>query len=277
MRSGSRVNRNFVKQFPNLKLVCTSTSGFDHLDLRVLEELGIQALYAPDPPVQSVAELTFFLIFGALRKYKKAQNQLKSGAWRRSEIMGGVLSGKTLGLVGCGRIGQKVAQMAHAWGLSVIAYDPYLPKWPSTVQSVGFEELLIAADILSFHVPLTTETRFMLNRSTLEKVSSRLLIINTSRGLVIQEDDLIQFLVENPRAMAGLDVFNSEPLSSHSALQRLSNVFMTPHIGASTEDGLYRSSEEAFLAVEQFFAQGKVNKNTLPPEALWVPKLKGPS
>jgi len=269
VRSGSKGNKNFLKQYPKLEFVCTSTSGFDHLDLDLLVEKNILAVHVPEPPVQSVAELTFFLILGAFRRHTKAHRQMLKGQWSRSALTGSVLAGKTLGLIGCGRIGQRVAAMAAAWGVRVVGYDPYLDSWPQGLESMGYEELLNASDILSFHVPLTRETRFMLNRSTLEKVPTHVLIVNTSRGMVIQQEDLAHFLKTYPEASAALDVFIKEPLSANSPLLELSNVFLTPHVGASTDQCLYDSSRKSVEEVCHYFEKKESSAFTLPPRSPW--------
>jgi len=268
IRSGTQIQEKWLNQFPNLKLIQTATSGFDHIDLKLCAERGVAVAHCPDAPVTAVAELTFLLILSALRKQGQIFAQMKKGDWSRETLVGRQLQGRSLGIIGCGRIGSKVAKMAQGWGLPVAIFDPYLEEAPKGVELLGYEELLRTSDILSFHVPKTAKTRHMLNGSTFEMLSSEVMIINTSRGQVINEPDLIQFLRENPTAMAGLDVFESEPVPRESAVVNLENLVASPHIGASTEESLYRSSLAALQNVESYFAEGQL-ADKLPPQALW--------
>ena len=269
IRSKTKVDEKFLSFFPNLQVIITATSGFDHISLPICQKNNIAVAHVPEAPVQAVAELVFLKILAAARKQNRIYQQMAQGDWDRRTLVGSEISGRTLGIVGCGRIGRRVAQMAQAFALGVQAYDPFIEEGPKGVNMVGYDELLRTSDILSFHVPKTTRTRHMLNRGTLAGVSSQAIIVNTCRGEVVNEGDLISFLRENPEASAALDVFEHEPLSLESPLNSLENAVLSPHIGASTDQCLYQSSFQAMTSMEKFFQTDGSMPNTLPPSVAW--------
>lgn len=268
IRSNTKVDEKFLEKMPALKVIITATAGFDHIDFSAARVAGITVGHVPDAPVQSVAELFLLLALSACRKQKLVQMQMAQGNWARETLTGTLLKGKVLGIVGCGRIGRAVAEMGSRMEMRALGFDPFIEDIPPTIEMVGYDELLRSCDVLTFHVPKTPQTRHMLNQSTLASVHSDIIVINTSRGSVINESQLALFLQENPKAQAGLDVFENEPLSMDSPLYKLPNVVMSPHIGAATDECLSASSFQAIKSIENFFA-GQAIQHPLPPQARW--------
>ena len=267
LRSKTQVNQKFLKLFPKLQVIVTATSGFDHMDLKALEEKNIKAFHTPEAPVESTAELTLLMLLACCRKLPQATGQLQGGVWDRHPLLGRQLRGLRLGIIGLGRVGKKVAQKAQSLGLKVAAFDPYL-ETPEGVEMLGFEELMRNSDAVSLHVPQTRYTRHMIFKQTLEWMSPNGILLNMCRGDVVHENDLIHHLSENREFYAGLDVFAREPLSLKSDLHKLPNVCLTPHLGANTRSSLKQSSQQALDTIYRFF-KGESPPHPLPPKALW--------
>lgn len=273
LRSGTRVDVTTLSQFPELKVIVSATSGFDHMDFRLCQSKNIVVMHTPSANAISAAEHTLGLIIASARRYGTARDNIKMGNWDREPLMGFELYGKTLGIVGYGRIGQRVADLARAFGMKVLIHDPYLDQENfSGVNFMGLEEMFRNSDIISFHVPLTKETYHMIKESTLEWLAPNALVINASRGAVVCTHSLQNHLVQFRSFLAGLDVFESEPLASDSTLIRNSNMFSTPHIGATTMESIARASDEAVDKLVEYLKTGNTS-DTLPPQTLWADKL----
>ncbi|MCB0341686.1 MAG: phosphoglycerate dehydrogenase [Pseudobdellovibrionaceae bacterium] len=260
IRSGTVVDAEILKQFPELKVVVTATSGFDHIDLGHCKEHRVQVGFVPMANPESAAELTIWLILSVLRKAQMAAVAINKKQWRSSVSVGHELAGKTLGIVGLGRIGSRVSELAKAFYMHVVAYDPYVSESHFErlgVESCGLMELLRQAQVVSLHVPLTDETRELINRQTLAYFAADAVLINASRGRVVNENDLIDALDEQRLAGAGLDVFVKEPLAPGSRLRDFPQVVMTPHIGAYTHEAQWRASDMAVDKIINFFQQGR--------------------
>lgn len=271
IRSRTKINSELLAQAPNLKVIVTSTSGFDHIDFKATQARSIIVMHTPEANAQSAAELTWLLVLACSRKFNQAHAQLKKGEWKRDLLAGTELHGKTYGIVGLGRIGSRVARFAIAFGMDVIAFDPYVEPEAfefAKAERVSFEELFRRADYVSLHVPATLETRKMINFRTLEGASSELCLINTSRGDVIDEPELIKALDQNLIKAVGLDVFTTEPLSHSSPLLKMPQAILSPHIGATTSEAFYASSIEAADKIISFVESGR-SADTLPPRAPW--------
>jgi D-3-phosphoglycerate dehydrogenase len=251
--------------------VVTATSGFDHIDLKATAERGVTVMHTPDANAASACELTWALILACARKLPSGAKALKAGDWTREPLVGTQVSGKTLGIVGLGRIGTRVARVGQALGCRIIAFDPYLDESDFTrhcAERVGFDELLRIADIVSFHVPATTETKFMLRREGLEAMNRHAILVNASRGSVVSERDLTEALRERWIGALGLDVFEREPLPRDSKLLNFQNVVMTPHLGAATHEAFAAASREAALKLIAYQQRGEIS-DALPPRADW--------
>ena len=271
IRSKLKVDASFLAAAKNLEVIVTCTSGFDHIDLTETKKRNITVMFTPEANQISAAELTWALILSCARHVPQAHKEMKAKNWARDNFAGSELSGKTMGIVGLGRIGSRVAKMATAFGMQVLAFDPYCEDSAFTdtlAERASYDELLKQADVISFHVPNTKETKHMLNRIQIEMISPTAIIINTSRGSVIHEDDLAEALLESKIKAAGLDVFEREPLDRNSKLLKCNNVILTPHLGAFTEEAFYKASLQGALQIENYFMYQK-SENTLPLVNQW--------
>ncbi len=273
IRSGVHVSRELISQMPQLKVIVSATSGFDHIDLKACSEKKITVMHTPEANAQSAAEHTMGLILATQRNYGRASAQVKSGRWERGALLGEELAGKTLGIIGLGRIGSRVKKIAEVFGLEILVHDPYTDQaaHPNTV-FLGFEEVVRKSDIVTFHVPLTSETYHMIKASTLEWFHESATLINVSRGDVICFSSLLNHLIENPQFRLGLDVFAAEPLDKNSALLDHAQIFFTPHVGATTRQAIARASQEAVEKILLYISTAKIS-DTLPPNTLWAGKL----
>lgn len=271
IRSRTIVDEALLKKARNLQIIISATSGFDHIDLDATKKWGITVMHTPSANIESAAQLTFALVLTCASQILKAHRMVKSGEWDRQLVQGFELSGSHYGIVGLGRIGQRVAQIAKAFNMSVSAYDPYQDDEVFerlNVQRLGLEEILKTNDVVSFHVPKTLETQNMINRSHFEYMNRNLILVNTSRGSVIQESDLCDALEKGHLKAVGLDVYEKEPLSRTSKLLQFPNVILTPHIGANTEEAFYKASKIAATKLVAFFNEGET-ADTLPPRVSW--------
>lgn len=271
IRSRTPIDEALLSKARHLQVIITATSGFDHIDLAATQKWGVTVMHTPSANIESAAQLTFGLVLACANNLINAHKMMKSGEWKRESLVGMELSGRTYGVIGLGRIGTRVAELAQAFGMKVIAFDPYqedehFEKHQAT--RLSYEEVLKTADILSFHVPKTLETDAMLNRSHFEYLHRGIILINTSRGSVIREQDLCEAVEKGWIRSVGLDVYEKEPLPRTSKLLNLPNVILTPHIGASTEDAFYKASHLAAQKLTAFFLDGSTS-DTLPPQVPW--------
>lgn len=274
-RTKTTVDQALLGNAPELKLIVSTTAGFDHIDFSATQKKNITVCHTPVPNAHSAAEHTVNLILNLLRKLSASEKALRSGQWKESLAPGVSLRGKSLGLIGLGRVGQKVAQMARAFDMKVSAYDPYVEKTAFEIHSVerkGLTEILRESQVISLHVPLTKETHHLISDGTLELFSTDAVLINTSRGPVVSENALIKALETQELQGAALDVFESEPLSKTSALRHFPNVILTPHVGALTEEAFYEASMQACQKVMDYF-NGKEVSDRLPPVTEWSKHL----
>jgi D-3-phosphoglycerate dehydrogenase len=274
-RSRTVLDEKFFSRAKKLQVIITATSGFDHIDLKAAEKWGVTVMFTPNANIESAAQQTWALVLSCTNKVTQSHRAMKAGIWDRDSVTGYELSKKTYGIVGLGRIGRRVSEIAQAFGMNVIAYDPYCDESQfrdAGVDRIGYEEILKAADILSFHVPLTAETHHMLNRSHFEYIHRGITLVNTSRGSVINEQDLCEAMDQGLIAGVGLDVFEKEPLPRTSKLLNYSQVVVTPHCGANTQDAFAKASEQAALKLIRFFVDASTS-DTLPPKAAWYGAL----
>ena len=242
--SGWPINDAVLSQAPSLQVVGRPGIGIDNVDLEAATKHGVCVVHTPDAPTQSTAEQAFTLLLALAKRLLVADAALRARGWNsRNEYPVGVeLKGKTLGLVGLGRIGGTVARMAHGFDMRVIVFDPYIN--PERAQALGVElrsslrEVLAESDFVSLHSALTPQTRGMIGKAELESMKPTAFLINCSRGPVIDEQALIEALRARRIAGAGLDVFTQEPTPSDNPLLQLDNVVVTPHIASRTTDGV---------------------------------------
>ena len=247
VRSATKVDAEALAAATRLKVVARAGVGLDNVDVRAATQAGVMVGNAPTSNIVSAAELTVALMLAAARHVSPAHAALKSGEWRRSRYTGTELYEKTAGIVGLGRVGVLVAQRLSAFGMNVIAYDPYVQAGRAAqmgVRLVGLDTLLAEADFMSVHLPRTPETMGLLGADQFARVKPSLVMVNAARGGIVDEAALYAALKEGRIAAAGLDVFAQEPCTD-SPLFELENVVATPHLGASTEE----AQERAGLAV----------------------------
>lgn len=271
IRSRTKIDEELLKKARQLQVIITCTSGFDHIDLDATEKWGVTVMHTPTANIQSAAQLTWGLVLSCVNNLHQAHKMVKAGDWNRDLITGIELSGRTYGIIGLGRIGTRVAEIAQAFNMNVVAYDPYAEDENFErlkIPRLSYEEVLKTSDIVSFHVPKTMETEHMLDRSQFEYIHRGIILVNTSRGSVINENDLCEALGKGWLRAVGLDVFEKEPLQRNSNLLTYPNVILTPHIGANTEDAFFKASQIAAHKLTGFFIDGSTS-DTLPPRAPW--------
>ncbi len=244
VRNQTRVTRELIGAAPRLQIIARAGVGLENVDVRTASEAGIVVSYTPVQNALSVAELTLGLMLGLARKIPAADRHVKSGGWERLRYSGIELWGKTLGLVGFGRIAFLTAMRARAFGMHLLAYDPYLDPDALTVaeaqpQLVGLDALLAAADFVTCHLPSSPETRGLFTYERFCRMKPSAFFINVARGDVVVESDLIRALREQKIAGAGLDVRAVEP-PEKDPLCEMDNVILVPHIGAFTAEGQHR-------------------------------------
>ncbi|MGC9517635.1 MAG: phosphoglycerate dehydrogenase [Methanomicrobiales archaeon] len=238
VRSRTKVTREVIERADKLKIIARAGVGVDNVDVHTATEKGIMVVNAPESTSITVAEHTMGLILSLARKISIADKSVKEGKWEKSRFMGIELNGKTLGIIGMGRIGSQVVTRAKSFGMEIIVYDPYITKEAGAelgVTVVDLETVLKTSDIITIHVPLTPETKHLIAKNEFEIMKNSAFIVNCARGGIINEDDLHQALKTGEIAGAGLDVFEVEP-PQDSPLLNLDNIVTTPHIGASTSE-----------------------------------------
>jgi D-3-phosphoglycerate dehydrogenase / 2-oxoglutarate reductase len=277
VRSATQVDSGLLERAENLKVVGRAGIGLDNVDVEAATRLGILVVNAPQSNVISAAEHTMALLLAQARNVPQAHSALIRGAWERERWQGVELYGKTLGIIGLGRVGTLVAQRASAFGMRVVAYDPYVA--PNRAAQMGVEMVSTVggvcaiADFLTIHLPKTSETVGIIGARELEGVRSGVRIVNTARGGLIDEDALYRALSDGRVAGAAIDVFEDEPVTEHP-LFSLSNVVVTPHLGASTAEAQDKAgiaiAEQVLLALRGEFAPYAVNLDVGPevPEAI---------
>jgi D-3-phosphoglycerate dehydrogenase / 2-oxoglutarate reductase len=239
VRSATKVDAEMIARAPGLQVVGRAGVGIDNIDLAAASKRGIAVFNAPGGNTNAASELTMALILALARRLPEADRSIREGRWDRASFKGIELKGRTLGLVGAGRIGGEVARRCKVFGMEVLVYDPYLPEERAEqlgVRLVSLEHVIENADVISCHVPLTDETRGLIDAPLFGRMKDRVLVVNASRGGVIDEEALAQALHEGMIAGAALDVFEREPLSPESPLRNAPNLVLTPHLGASTEE-----------------------------------------
>lgn len=238
VRSATKLTKDIIDAATNLKVIGRAGVGLDNVDLETATKRGIIAMNTPAGNTISTAEHTMSLILALSRNIPEASQSTKSGEWKRSKFMGVELYGKTLGIIGLGRIGSEVAKRAIAFGMNVIAYDPFLSIEVAKrigVDSVDLKKLLSEADYITIHTPISDETKGMISDEEFDLMKKNARIINCARGGIIDEAALARALEQNKISGCALDVFEKEPPEG-SPLLKCATCLMTPHLGASTEE-----------------------------------------
>ncbi|NLB12962.1 MAG: hydroxyacid dehydrogenase [Gammaproteobacteria bacterium] len=271
IRSRTRIDAALLARAPQLRVIVTCTSGFDHIDLAATAQRGISVMFTPGANAASAAQLTWALILSCANAIPRADAGLREGGWSRESLVGIELAERCIGIVGLGRIGIRVARIAQAFGMQVLACDPFIDAavfHQHDAEAVELDELLQRSHVISFHVPRTAQTRAMLDRARFAQLRPDAILVNTSRGGVFDEADLCHALQHGQLHAAGLDVFSHEPLPPDSPLRRQPGVVLSPHIGAYTEAAFSKASNETADKLLAFFNTGEI-RDRLPPEAAW--------
>ncbi len=247
VRSATQVDAEAIAAAKRLKVVARAGVGLDNIDIPAATQAGVMVVNAPTSNIVSAAELAVGLLLASARNIAPANAALKNGEWQRSKYSGVELTDKTVGVVGLGRIGQLVAQRLSAFGVRLIAYDPYVQAARAAqmnIRMVGLDELLAESDFITVHLPKTAETIGLIGDEALHKVKPTVRIINAARGGIVDEDALAEAIADGRVAGAGVDVFAKEPCTD-SPLFAHEQVVVTPHLGASTDE----AQEKAGLSV----------------------------
>jgi len=247
------VNAAFFAGAPRLAVVARVGIGYDNVDVPAATAAGVCAVNTPEPPTESTAEFTLALLLAVARQVARADRAMRAGQCGGSgEFMGFDLAGKTLGLVGCGRIGTRVAELAAAFRMTVQAFDPRPEPLPPGIGRVpDLATLLASSDVVSLHVPLLPATRHLINAAALARMRPGAVLLNAARGPIVDEAALLDALRAGRLAGAGLDVWDPEPPAAANPLLALPTVVATPHMAALTREGRVRSHGGAAAQVLQ--------------------------
>lgn len=266
IRSATQLDAETIERAQNLKIIGRAGIGLDNVDVEAATRKGIIVANAPQSNIISAAEHTLALLLALCRNIPQAYNSLKAGKWERSKFEGVELYGKTLGILGLGKIGTLVAQRAHAFDMEIVAYDPYISKERAAQLNVRMAEtlddLLKEVDFITIHLPRTAETKGMIGAKEIAKMKKGVRIVNTARGGLVDEKALAEAVKSGHVAGAGLDVFEKEPCTD-SSLLALDGVMATPHLGASTMEAQdkagYTIAEQVAAALKGELVSNAVN------------------
>jgi D-3-phosphoglycerate dehydrogenase len=255
IRSATKVTAELLKLAPQLKYVIRAGEGTDNIDKQACAAAGVKVSNTPGANSNAVAELAISLMLSVLRKTAWAHASMASGRWDKATLEVSELSEKTVGLVGFGKIAQLVAKRLAGFDVKILYYDVYPVASPFAYarQVQTLEELFQESDVVSLHIPKTEKTKNIVDKQLLGLMKKSGVLINTSRGGLIDESALCHFLEEKKILGAGLDVFATEPLEESALLRQQSNVVLTPHLGASSEEAQVRVGEIAVHQIKEFF------------------------
>lgn len=252
VRSKTKVDRAMMDAAPRLKYIIRGGVGVDTIDVDYAKAKSIAVDNTPEASSLAVAELAFALMIAMPNNIARADASMKEGKWLKKELERTELSGKTLGLVGIGRIAREVASRAKAFGMKVVAYDKYVAS-SDAAEMMSLDDVYARADYISLHTPLTDETRGMISAASIAKMKKGVRIVNTCRGQVAVEQDVADALASGRLAGYATDVFHKEPPEG-SPLLKAPNVILTPHLGASTEENLLRLGDSIEDRVAKYVA-----------------------
>ena len=253
IRSATKLTKEVLDKAEQLKIIARCGVGIDNVDLDFAKSKNIFVTNSPSANLISVVELTVALIISVSRKLSLADSHLKRGEWNRSQFLGNELYGKTLGIVGFGKAGRLVAERMKSFGMSIVFYDPYVTDWNGSEESMELDDLLRTADVVSIHVIKTKDTENLISKDMLDLLKPSSVIINTSRGGVLDEDYLFELLESEKIFGAGLDVYSNEPPKNVDRYNGL-NLVTTPHIGASTNEAQLKAGLETIENIKKILA-----------------------
>ena len=249
------LSRAVIEGCPHLKMICVAFTGLDHVDQEACKARGIILHNAAGYAVHAVSELAIGLMIATLRRIVSADATVRAGGDNR-ELAGHELFGKTLGVVGCGAIGLQVARLGNAFGCRVLGFERHVLRVEDVpIEQVTLDELLDRSDIISLHLPFTVETRGFIGREQFARMKPSAILINTARGLVVDQPSLIEALDQNRLAAAGLDVFDTEPpLPANHPILKASNTVLLPHIGFETAEAISAKADIALRYLVDFLS-----------------------
>jgi len=277
VRSATKITRAVLEAADRLKVVGRAGIGVDNVDCRAATERGVVVMNTPTGNATTTAELAIALLCSLARHVPLAARRVREGSWKKKGLVGTELTGKTLGVVGLGRIGRLVAERAQGLELRVVAHDPYLQANDAGspvpgVELLELDELLARSDFVTLHVPLTDSTRNLISWERLARIKPGARLINASRGGVVDEEAVLDALEEGRLAGAAFDVLEQEPPAPGHPLVARDDVIVTPHLGASSEEAQYKVAEDIAEQIADFLTQGiarnAVNAPVLPPQAM---------
>jgi len=276
VRSETKITADVLAAAPNLKVVGRAGVGVDNVDIPAATEGGVIVMNTPGGNTIATCELTFTHLLCGSRPIARADREMKEGGFPRKTLpKGSELFEKTLGVCGLGRIGSEVAKRAQAFGMTVLAYDPYLTD--SRAETLGLEkveldQLFEQSDYITVHMPLTEQTKYMIDEAAIAKMKDGVRLFNCARGGIIKEEALIEGVKSGKVAAAGLDVYEDEPLAKDSPLRTFDNVVLTPHLGASTVEAQesvgVEIAEQMVDALNGGMVRNAINMPTIDPKAL---------
>ena len=264
-RSATKITKELLEAGKNLKVVGRAGVGIDNIAMDAATRFGIAVINAPAGNTVAVAELFFGVLLGLLRKLGQADRSMREGRWDRSDLLGTEIKGKRIGIVGLGRIGGEVAVRARAFGAEVAAYDPYIQHARfDALRTERFErldDLLRRSDILTVHTPLTDETRDLIAKREIALLPPNAIVANLARGGIVNERDIEEALAAGRLGGAVIDAFSKEPLGADHPLRKLPNVFLTPHLGASTVEAQRNVAVDVCIAVRDALVSGELSRS----------------
>lgn len=239
VRSATHITAELMDQAPSLRVIGRAGVGVDNIDVKAATQRGIVVMNAPDGNTITTAEHTIALLVSMARNVPQAHAKLQSGEWDKKSFVGVELNGKTLGVIGLGRIGKHVAAIARGFGMNIVAFDPFTSAEHAKelgLATAGLDEVLDRADFLTIHTPVTDETRGIIGRDAFAKMKQGVRVVNCARGGLVDETALLEAIENGTVAAAALDVFSTEPLPADSPLLGNPKIITTPHLGASTTE-----------------------------------------
>jgi len=270
IRSATKADAELLAAAKNLKIIARAGVGVDNVDLDAATKQGIVVMNTPDGNTIATAEHTFGLMLALARFIPEGEMSMRAGKWDRKSFVGVELRGKTLGIIGFGRIGRAIAKRALAFEMTVVAYDPYIPADIAAdlgVELLSLDDLYARADFITLHSLITDETRGMINKTSIAKMKKGVRIINAARGALINDDDLAEAIKSGAVAGAAVDVYAEEPPPATHPLVGLPGVVHTPHLAASTADAQVNVAIDAAKEVVDALLKGEY-KNVVNPAAL---------
>ncbi len=261
VRSDTKITADTLSTANNLKVIGRAGVGVDNIDLDASTEKGVIVMNTPSGNTIATAELTFTHMLCGTRPIAQANASMTEGRWDRKVLSGSELRGKSLAVIGLGRIGGEVAKRAQAFGMTILGYDPYVTEARAhemDIELVNLEDAFKRADYITVHMPLTDTTRYMIDEKAFTIMKDGVRVFNCARGGIIKESALVEALKSGKVASAGLDVYESEPLAEDSELRKIPNIVLTPHLGASTREAQDNVGLEIAEAIRDTLLHGKI-------------------